>query len=251
MTVVLVRHGESDFNREHRFCGWLNGQLTAKGREEAIQAGQALSADGIRFQRAFCSVLDRSIDSLNLMLETLNLEWIEVVKDWRLNERHYGELQAQSKIDSIHAYPKDKLYEWRRSFEGCPPRLAWDDPMHPRFDPRYRTLDAEMLPAGESLAMTQVRVLACFDELIRPCLNRHENVLVSLHANSMRALLQTLLNTPPETIDDLYIPTGVPLVLNDVKGEFVTRYLGDEALIRQNIRKQKDNVALLGKKNLR
>jgi len=211
-TLVLLRHGESLWNRENRFAGWTDVDLSAQGRTEALTAGRALKEHGCSFDLAFTSVLTRAIRTLWITLDELGLMWIPVHRDWRLNERHYGALQGLNKAETARQYGEAQVESWRRSYEDRPPALEWADPRHPRHDPRYRHLLPEQLPSAESLKDTKVRLLPCWQHRIAPALRSGQSVLIAGHGNSLRALVKLLDGVSDADIADLDIPTGIPLV---------------------------------------
>lgn len=209
---VLLRHGESTWNHENRFTGWTDVPLSPRGVEEARQAGRRLKQSGYSFDLAYTSVLARAIHTLWYALEELDLMWIAVERDWRLNERHYGALQGLNKTETAEKLGAQQVQDWRRSYHARPPALALDDSRHPAFDPRYAHLPAQSLPATESLADTLVRVQACWNERLLPAVLAGRQLLISAHGNSLRALVKQLDRISDEDVPDLYIPTGVPLV---------------------------------------
>ena len=215
--LVLVRHGQSAWNLENRFTGWVDVGLSEKGVEEARQAGIALKEAGFTFDAAFTSVLKRAIKTLWLALEEMDQMWIPVTKDWRLNERHYGALTGLNKAETAEKYGDEQVHIWRRSYDTPPPALDQDDSRHPRFDPRYRSLDPSLLPSTESLAITLERVLPYWRDAIVPVVQQSESVLISAHGNSLRALIKHLNEVSDDDITKVEIPTGDPLVfiLND------------------------------------
>jgi 2,3-bisphosphoglycerate-dependent phosphoglycerate mutase len=212
LKLVLLRHGESQWNRENRFTGWTDVDLSEAGRLEAMKAGRLLRDHGIVFDGAYVSVLKRAIRTLWLVQEAMDQVWMPEVKDWRLNERHYGALQGLNKTEIAEHYGADQVHIWRRSYDTRPPALNESDPRHPRFDQRYRNLPAERLPAAESLADTLVRVLELWHDAILPELRAGKTLLISAHGNSLRALVKHLDHIADADIADLNIPTGIPLV---------------------------------------
>lgn len=227
--LVLVRHGESTWNLENRFTGWVDVGLSPKGVEEAHAAGKLLEAEGFTFDRCYTSLLRRAILTLQIVLEEMDQLWLPVERSWRLNERHYGALQGLNKKETAQKYGDEQLFAWRRGYAITPPALSLDDPMHPRFDPRYAALPPEILPATESLAIVVDRFLPYWYDAIVPCLARGEQVLVAAHGNSLRALVKHLDGISDEDIPELNIPTGIPLVYT-LDAEFrkvESRYLGD------------------------
>ena len=212
LKLVLLRHGESLWNRENRFTGWTDVDLSEAGRLEAMKAGQILRDHNLVFDAAYVSVLRRAIHTLWLVQEAMDQIWMPELKDWRLNERHYGALQGLNKTEIAEQYGSEQVHLWRRSYDIQPPALNTSDPRHPRFDPRYRKLPAERLPAAESLADTMVRVLELWHAAILPDLLAGKTLLIAAHGNSLRALVKYLDHIPDADIADLNIPTGIPLV---------------------------------------
>jgi len=210
--IVLLRHGESVWNKENRFTGWTDVDLSERGREEALEAGRLLRGHGFGFDVAFTSVLKRAIRTLWLLLDGMDLMWIPVQRDWRLNERHYGALQGLDKADTAREFGEAQVKLWRRSFAIRPPPLGEDDPRHARHDARYRNLRREDIPATECLRDTLVRVLPCWRDLIAPAVRSGSRVLIVAHGNSLRALVKYLDQVSDADIVGLDIPTGVPLV---------------------------------------
>ncbi len=228
-TLILVRHGQSEWNLKNLFTGWTDVDLTERGVGEARAAGIALREEGIAFDVAFTSVLTRAIRTLWLILDEMDLMWIPVHRDWRLNERHYGALQGLDKAETAARHGADQVQIWRRSYDIPPPAVDVDDDRHPRFDARYGGLDAALLPATESLATTLVRVRPCWEERIAPALVAGRNVLVAAHGNSLRALVKMLEGISDQAITEFNIPTGVPRVyeLDPQLRPLRAEYLGD------------------------
>ncbi|HOA22982.1 MAG: 2,3-diphosphoglycerate-dependent phosphoglycerate mutase [Aggregatilineales bacterium] len=210
--AVLVRHGESEWNRDNRFTGWADIDLTERGVAEAKAAGEHLRAAGYSFDVAYTSMLKRAIKTTWIVLDVLDQCWLPVHKAWQLNERHYGALQGLNKLETAQKVGPEQVFAWRRSYTARPPLLDPDDERHPRHDPRYRGLDESILPAGESLADTTRRVLPYWRDVILADIRAGKCVLVVAHANSLRALIKALDDMPDEVVPDLYIPTGIPLV---------------------------------------
>lgn len=210
--LVLVRHGESTWNKENRFTGWTDVTLSEKGIAEAREAGQILKKEGYVFDIAFTSVLKRAIRTLNIILEEMDLEWIPVVKDWRLNERHYGALQGLNKAEMAAKYGEDQVKLWRRGFDIRPPALTRDDERYPGHELKYQKVAEEHLPLTESLKDTIARFMPCWHEVIAPAVRSGERVIIVAHGNSLRALVKYLDNIPDNEIVELNIPTGIPLV---------------------------------------
>ena len=233
--LVLLRHGESTWNKENRFTGWTDVDLSDKGIEEARQAGRQMAMDKFVFDVAYTSVLKRAIRTLWLALQEMDLMWIPEYKSWRLNERHYGALQGLNKQETVEKHGEDQVKIWRRSYDIRPPALSSDDPRAPRFDPRYANLKPGELPLTECLKDTVDRVLPYWNETIAPALRDGQRVLIASHGNSIRALVKYLDKIPDDKIVELNIPTGIPLVyeLNDDLTPIRGYYLGDpEAVAR-------------------
>ena len=227
--LVLVRHGQSDWNLKNLFTGWTDVDLTEQGIAEAQAAGRALKAEGITFDIAFTSVLTRAIRTLWLILSEMDLMWIPVERSWRLNERHYGALQGLNKAETAAKHGAEQVKIWRRSYDIPPPPLEPDDPRHARHDPRYRKLDPHDLPGTESLKSTLDRVRPYWEDRIAPELKIGQNVLVAAHGNSLRALAKMLEGISEHDIVEFNIPTGVPRIY-ELDGELSPRraeYLGD------------------------
>jgi len=210
--VVLLRHGESQWNLENRFTGWTDVDLSETGLRQASEAGQQMREAGIAVDLAFTSYLKRAIRTLWRAQDEMDLMWIPVVRDWRLNERHYGALQGENKKAFEAQYGKEQVQQWRRSYRVRPPELAPDDPRHPRFERRYRGLTWDQIPATESLADTVERVLPCWRETIKPHVRAGKHLLVSAHGNSLRALVKELDEIADNDIPGLEIPLAVPRV---------------------------------------
>jgi 2,3-bisphosphoglycerate-dependent phosphoglycerate mutase len=210
--LVMMRHGESVWNRENRFTGWTDVDLTDTGVEEARRAGRLLKEKGYGFDLTFTSVLKRAVKTLNTALEELDLLWLPTEKHWRLNERHYGALQGLDKAETAAKYGDAQVLIWRRAYAIAPNPLASDDARHPRFDPRYVGVDPQLLPATECLKDTVARVLPYWNERIAPAVKSGQRVLIAAHGNSLRALVKYLDNVDEEAIVGLNIPTAQPLV---------------------------------------
>ena len=210
--LILLRHGESTWNRENRFTGWTDVDLSEQGVEEAHAAGRILKQEKFTPEIAFTSLLTRAIRTLWITLEELDRLWIPVCKSWRLNERHYGALQGLNKAETAARHGAEQVQRWRRSYRTRPPLLEADDPRAPRGDPRYAALPTQQLPRGESLADTVSRCLPYYREQIEPQLRSGKEVLVSAHGNTLRALVKHLDNIDDDAITGLEIPTGSPLV---------------------------------------
>jgi 2,3-bisphosphoglycerate-dependent phosphoglycerate mutase len=231
--LVLVRHGQSDWNQKNLFTGWTDVDLTAQGQAEAREAGRTLAKEGLTFDIAFTSVLTRAIRTLWLVLDEMQLMWIPVENSWRLNERHYGSLQGLDKAETTAKYGEAQVKIWRRSYDIPPPPLEESDERHPRQDARYAALTPSILPGTESLATTLVRVKPYWEDRIAPELLRGRNVLVAAHGNSLRALVKMLEGISDADITELNIPTGVPRLYELDARLTPTRaeYLGDPAAI--------------------
>ncbi len=225
--LILCRHGQSDWNKKNLFTGWTDVDLTEKGIQEAIDAGRLLSELGFEFDIAYTSVLKRAIRTLWLMLDEMDLMWIPVVRDWRLNERHYGALQGLNKAETAAKYGEDQVHIWRRSYDIPPPPLEADDERHPSFDPRYKGIVD--LPGAESLLLTLERVKPCWTDVIAPDLRAGKNVLIAAHGNSLRALVKMLDQVSDEEITGFNIPTGIPMAyeLDDDLRPISREFLGD------------------------
>jgi 2,3-bisphosphoglycerate-dependent phosphoglycerate mutase len=228
-TLVLLRHGQSAWNLENLFTGWTDVDLSEQGRAEAAEAARLLRTEGHAFDFAYTSVLKRAIRTLWIVLDEMDLMWIPVERYWQLNERHYGALQGLNKAETTAKYGAPQVQVWRRSYDVAPPPLAAEDPRHPRFDPRYASLAPALLPATESLKDTLARVLPVWQRVIAPRVRRGERVLIAAHGNSLRALVKELSHISDEAINELNIPTGIPLVyeLDDALNEKRHYYLGD------------------------
>lgn len=228
-TLVLLRHGQSQWNKENRFTGWVDVPLSAEGVAEAENAGRLLAAEGLVFDRAFTSYLKRAIKTLWLTLEGLDQMWIPVHKTWRLNERMYGALQGLNKVETVQKHGEAQVKIWRRSYDVPPPAMAAADPGWPGRDPRYRDLAPGDVPATECLKDTVARFLPYWETEIAPALRRGERVIIAAHGNSLRALVKHLDGVSEQDIVELNIPTGIPLVyeLTDDLRPIKSRYLGD------------------------
>lgn len=231
--LVLVRHGESDWNRENRFTGWTDVDLSEQGLREARTAGQVLKAEGFQFDLAFTSVLKRAIRTLWIILDELDRMWIPVEHSWRLNERHYGALQGLNKAETAAQFGDEQVRIWRRSYDTPPPPLALEDERHPGRDPRYQSLSFEELPLTECLKDTVARMLPYWHEQIAPAVRSGRQVIVAAHGNSLRALVKYLDQISDEEIIGLNIPTGIPLVYELDANLIPIRhyYLGDPEAI--------------------
>jgi 2,3-bisphosphoglycerate-dependent phosphoglycerate mutase len=233
--MVLLRHGESEWNKENRFTGWTDIKLSEKGVFEAVEAGRVLKKEGYIFDVAYTSVLNRAIKTLWLVLEEMDLMWIPVYRCWRLNERHYGALQGFNKAETAKQQGADQVKLWRRSYDVRPPALTPDDPGYPGNDPRYADLKEEELPLTECLKDTVERFLPYWHETIAPAVRGGKRVLIAAHGNSLRALVKYLDKISDEDIVGLNIPTGIPLVyeLEDNLTPIRSFYLGDQEAVKQ------------------
>lgn len=210
--LVLMRHGESQWNLENRFTGWADVDLTDTGREQARQAGELLKEKGYEFDLAFSSVLKRAIRTLWITLDAMDAMHTPIGYSWRLNERHYGVLQGLNKAETAAKYGDEQVLIWRRAYATAPEAIEHDDPRHPRFDPRYSRLKPDQLPATECLQDTVARVLPFWNDSIAPALRSGRRVLITAHGNSLRALIKIIDNISDEDITQVNIPTGQPLV---------------------------------------
>ena len=243
--VVLLRHGESTWNKENRFTGWTDVDLSEKGLSEAHRAGQELKKGGYTFDIAFTSTLKRAIRTLWIVEEEMDLMWIPVEFCWRLNERHYGALQGLNKAETAQKFGEEQVKVWRRSYDVPPPALEPTDPRSPRHDPRYRSLKDSEIPATECLKDTVARFLPYWHERIAPTIKSGKKVVIAAHGNSLRALVKYLDNISDAEIVGLNIPTGVPLVyeLDESLKPIKHYYLGDP----EEIKKAMESVANQGK----
>lgn len=243
--IVLLRHGESIWNKENRFTGWTDVDLSAKGKEEAMKAGEVLKAEGYTFDIAYTSVLKRAIRTLWIVLDEMDLMWIPVIRNWRLNERHYGALQGLNKAETAKQYGEEQVKIWRRSYDIQPPALEKSDPRYPGHDPRYKELSESELPLTECLKDTVARFVPYWENTIAPMVKSGKKVLVTAHGNSLRALVKYLDNIPDNEIVELNIPTGIPLVyeLDDNLKPIKHYYLGNP----EEIEKAAAAVAAQGK----
>ncbi len=234
-TLVLLRHGQSEWNLSNRFTGWVDVDLTEQGRAEAAAAGKLMKDEGLKFDVAYTSVLKRAIHTLQGALKEMDQDWLPVHKSWRLNERHYGALQGLDKAETAAKHGEEQVKVWRRSYDIPPPPMDLEDPGHPAHDRRYAGLDRNALPATESLATTLVRVLPYWFDAIAPQLKDGKTVLVTAHGNSLRALYKYLNGVSNEEILELNIPTGIPLLfeLDDQLAVKTYRYLGDPEAARR------------------
>ncbi|MFC1755096.1 2,3-diphosphoglycerate-dependent phosphoglycerate mutase [Thermoproteota archaeon] len=233
--VVLLRHGESTWNKENRFTGWTDVDLSEKGLEEANESGEVLKKEGYIFDVAFTSVLKRAIRTLWITLDKMDLMWIPIYRCWRLNERHYGALQGLNKSETAQKYGDEQVLVWRRSYDTPPPALEKDDPRYPGKDPRYNDLDEKTTPLTECLKDTVDRFLPYWHETISPVLRSGKRVIIAAHGNSLRALVKYLDNISDEAIVKLNIPTGIPLVyeLDKDLNALKHYYIGDPERVKK------------------
>ena len=246
--LLLVRHGQSTWNLENLFTGWTDVDLSAQGVDEARQAGVEIARAGLAPEFVVTSVLKRAIRTQWLILEQLDLLWLPVLRDWRLNERHYGALQGLNKAQTTASYGEAQVRVWRRSFDVAPPPLAADDPRHPRFDRRYAGVATAELPATESLKDTLARVLPCWEQRLAPELHAGRTLMIVAHGNSLRALVMMLDGLSESAVVELDIPTGVPLLyeLDAALKPRARRYLGDAEAIKaatEAVRRQTERRA--------
>jgi 2,3-bisphosphoglycerate-dependent phosphoglycerate mutase len=235
--LVLLRHGESTWNKENRFTGWTDVDLSPKGLEEAAYSGQLLRERGFAFDVAYTSVLKRAIRTLWIVQDEMDQMWIPIYLSWRLNERHYGALQGLNKLETALEYGEEQVQIWRRSYSIRPPALTPEDSRYPGFDPRYHNLSPEDIPLTECLEDTVARFLPYWNETISPQVQAGQRVLICAHGNSLRALVKYLDNLSEQEVLELNIPTGVPLVyeLDDNLKPIRNYYLGDQARIEQAV----------------
>lgn len=245
MKLVLIRHGESEWNQKNLFTGWTDVDLTDNGIKEAQNAGLVLKQSGFDFDICYTSYLKRAIHTLNFMLEQLNREWLPVIKTWKLNERHYGSLQGLNKMETTQKYGEEQVEIWRRSFHIRPPKLSEDDGRNPRLQEQYRNENQTELPLCESLEDTIARVVPYFNNVIQKDMNSEKRVLIVAHGNSIRALVKYFEKLSEQDITKVNIPTGVPLVYEfDDKWKVQKKYyLGDQERIQAKI----ESVANQGK----
>lgn len=233
--LVLLRHGESTWNKENRFTGWTDVDLSEKGLEEAKNAGQILKQNGFIFDVAFTSVLKRAIRTLWMALSEMDLMWLPIHNSWRLNERHYGALQGLNKAETAAKYGEEQVHVWRRSYDIQPPALESTDPRFPGHDPRYRNLTDHELPRTECLKDTVARFLPYWHETIAPAIQSGQRVIIAAHGNSLRALVKYLDHISDADIIGMNIPTGMPLVyeLDDRLKPIRNYYLGDAESVKK------------------
>ena len=243
--IMLLRHGESTWNKENRFTGWTDVDLSEKGKDEAKKAGQILKREGFLFDIAYTSVLKRAIRTLWIVLDEMDLMWIPVIRNWRLNERHYGDLQGLNKAETAKKFGDEQVKIWRRSYDIQPPALDKNDDRYPGKDPRYSALKESELPLTECLKDTVDRFVPYWENTIAPMVQSGKKVIIAAHGNSLRALVKYLDNISNEEIVELNIPTGIPLVyeLKEDLTPIRSFYLGDP----EEIEKAAKAVAAQGK----
>jgi len=232
--LVLVRHGESVWNKENRFTGWTDVDLSERGVAEAHDAGKVLKENGFSFDIAYTSYLKRANKTLNIILEEMDQMWIQVLKSWRLNEKHYGNLQGMNKAETAAKYGDEQVHIWRRSYDVPPAPLSEDDPRNPRLDPRYKAIGNDA-PLTESLKETVARMIPYWETMIRESLKTMDQVLVAAHGNSLRAVIKVLKNISDQDIVSLNLPTGIPYVFefDDDLNLLNDYFLGDPEVIRK------------------
>lgn len=244
MKIVLVRHGESEWNLANKFTGWTDVDLSEQGFKEAEEAGKLLKEEGFTFDLAYTSYLKRATKTLNIILDIMDLHWIPVIKSWKLNERHYGALQGLNKAETAEKEGADQVHIWRRSFDTPPPALDKDDDRYPGNEEKYAELTESELPTHESLKMTIERVMPYWENEIVPQMENGKKIIISAHGNSLRALVKHLDNISDDDISSLNIPTGRPLVYEfdeqmNVKDKY---YLGDQEEIEKEMNKVKNQA---------
>ena len=232
--LVMVRHGESEWNKENLFTGWTDVELSETGVNEAINGGKLLKEEGFKFDICFTSYLKRAIHTANYVLKELDQEWIPVIKSWKLNERHYGALQGLNKKETVKKYGDEQVHLWRRSYSVQPQALEADDKRNPALQDQYRNVDKKDLPLTECLEDTVARVVPYFEEYIKPEILANKQVLIAAHGNSLRALVKYLDHISDDDIADLNIPTGIPFVyeLDEDMNVISRRYLGDQEAVK-------------------
>jgi len=245
-TLVLVRHGESTWNNENKFTGWVDCSLSEEGEREAKEGGKLLKAAGYHFDKAYTSTLKRAIKTLWIILEEVDLMYIPIVNNWRLNERHYGALQGLNKQDTVDKYGKDQVLIWRRSYDIPPPDVDYDSEFFPGNDPMYKDVPKDQLPTAESLKLTEERFMCDWETVFVPEIKSGKKLLIAAHGNTLRALVKHLDGISADEIVDLNIPTGVPLVYEldenmqpiphkDAIAPLKGHYLGDQQAVRERI----------------
>ena len=233
--LILLRHGESIWNKENKFTGWTDVDLSEKGIQEAEKAGEVLKSEGYEFDTAFTSVLKRAVRTLWIVLDKMDLMWVKVERSWRLNERHYGALQGLDKKETAAKFGDEQVYIWRRSYDVPPPALEKTDPRYPGNEPKYKELSEDEIPLTECLKDTVNRFLPYWHNVITPVLKQKETLLISAHGNSLRALVKYLDDVSDEEIPKLNIPTGIPLIyeLDDELKPLKHYYLADEEEVKK------------------
>jgi 2,3-bisphosphoglycerate-dependent phosphoglycerate mutase len=228
--LVLVRHGQSEWNQSNRFTGWTDVELTEEGRQEAHRAGQRLKQANYRFDLAYTSCLKRAIKTLHIILDEMDQLWIPEYKDWKLNERHYGALESLNKSETAEKYGEEQVRRWRRSYETPPPPVTREDRRFPGNDPRYGHVAADRLPVGESLKDTKIRVVDYWQQVIAPQISQGKRVLIAAHGNSLRALVKHINKLNDQEIMEFEIPTGIPLIYELTEELELVRFyrLGDK-----------------------
>ncbi len=246
MKLVLLRHGESVWNKENLFTGWTDVELSDAGRIEAREAGKLLKEKGFDFDLCYTSYLKRAINTLNIALDEMDRAWLPVIKSWKLNERHYGALQGLNKSETAEKYGEDKVKIWRRSYQTPPPALEENDDRNPSLLSPYRDVDKSLLPLTESLKETVARAVPYFEDTIKKEMQSGKRVLIAAHGNSLRALIKYFDNMSDEEITEVNIPTATPLVYEfDSSFKVIDKYyLGDEAALKEKM----NSVANQGKK---
>jgi 2,3-bisphosphoglycerate-dependent phosphoglycerate mutase len=244
MEIVLVRHGESEWNLANKFTGWTDVDLSQQGVKEAKDAGYLLKEEGFSFDLAYTSYLKRATKTLNIILDTMDLHWIPVIKSWKLNERHYGALQGLNKAETSAKEGAEQVHIWRRSFDTAPPELDKDDERYPGHEEKYAELSEDQLPTAESLKMTIARVMPYWENEIVPQIKEGKKIIISAHGNSLRALVKHLDGISDQDIPSVNIPTGRPLVYEfdqdlNVKNKY---YLGDQEEIEKEMNKVKNQA---------
>ncbi|MFN3453380.1 MAG: 2,3-diphosphoglycerate-dependent phosphoglycerate mutase [Pseudobdellovibrio sp.] len=244
--LVIVRHGESVWNQENRFTGWKDVDLSDKGRVEAQKAGKSLLEQKFEFDIAYTSVLTRAIKTLNFILDEMKLQWLPVTKEWRLNERHYGDLQGLNKSETAAKHGEEQVKIWRRSYDTPPPMMSKENPEHPLHDKRYAHVDPQVLPSGESLKDTVARFLPLWNDKISKDILSGKKVLIVAHGNSLRSLIQHLEKMTPDQIMEVNMPTGIPLMyeLDSNLNVISKSFIGDA----DEVAKAMETVANQGKK---
>ncbi|MFW5686759.1 MAG: 2,3-diphosphoglycerate-dependent phosphoglycerate mutase [Halanaerobium sp.] len=244
MKIVLVRHGESEWNLANKFTGWTDVDLSEQGIKEAEEAGRLLNEEGFKFDLAYTSYLKRATKTLNIILDIMDLHWIPVIKSWKLNERHYGALQGLNKAETAEKEGAEQVHIWRRSFDTPPPALDKDDDRYPGHEEKYAELSDDQLPTAESLKMTIDRVMPYWENEIVPQMKKGKKIIISAHGNSLRALVKHLDGISDDEIPSVNIPTGRPLVYEfDEKMKVKDKYyLGDQEEIEKEMNKVKNQA---------